>query len=531
MKVDSTNFYDKFIYQDIRPHFTGYDATRWCLGVEEEIVFKWKATQLKKRVLNLATASLADFFLAKTTTFEELKTRISLFKNEAARMDQAARFIQRSFAQKKYASARAISEKAKAFTSPQISSSIIGLPYQFLRSCYQLSAIDFLHPKGQIIWQKINSLRKLLYKEGNFYVFLHAHSYPISLHLDLSTHFQSKHHSAAFRELKPEANRAKFRARGIARHFKNTQAYLKSALGRAINLNFTIDDMHRETIISCDGVSSNTEPYESARHFMNSNKSIVDTCSSTGKSHAVFDRQYIASYLKNSNLCDFAAIQFQKARARLRTLGGYGMVRVIAIPKSQIKNSQTNYVWRSHAFGVACRCKNHTPTKNGHAEFAATLEKHQNDSYHRCHNGSIPQYRILAENLDRDSKKQIYKIDCLNESERRRYEHALHILKNKLTPLVELERLHLSKNYEELLDILRKINIKSRLGGHYHKGVKRVLGQNRKLISKYAHMLKNDLEKAQWAYLEDALSYSRLSLSHWMDVSKDTFKKIKILLS
>lgn len=501
------SFYNHFIYQEGFNGFNGYDAPKWNLSVEDDIVSRWQFHARRNKVLIIATLGLASFFQAKTTRFGEVKRRICLLKDEAEKMDKAARIIQLAFARKRYAQARKISRKVSAFTRPQISSSSFGVPYQFLRSCLYSFEIDLMHPKGQIIWQKIKELRNLLREESNSYVYLHTHSFPIMLHLDLSTYFQSMHHSAIFRHLKPLANRAMFRARGIATHFKNTESYFNSFLGKSINAGWTIDDRHRESIISCDGIIDNREPYESARHFLNSNKSIVDTASSTGMKHDEFDGNFIKAFIKNPSLCEYAKLRFREARLQLKAVPSYGAIKVIAIQKERIKNCKTNYVWRSHAYGVACRCV-HSSEKWRHNEFIATLEKHQNDIYSPCKVGflysSFPQYRILAENIDRDHSKQIFKMDCLTEEQRSLYIKVFEELKRSLSALVRLEKLDLCKNYLSLVDVLNGIEVANG-SKNYHQGIQAVLRKHKQLIVKFSIRLKKDLEKSQWQYINNRL--------------------------
>lgn len=500
-------FYNRFIYQDGFNGFSGYDASKWNLSVEDGIISHWRYQGIKNKILNIATLGLASYFQMKTTSLDEVKNRIDLLKNEAEKMDKAARVIQVAFARKRYFQARKISKGTESFTRPQISSSSLGVPLQFLHSCLNSFELDMLNPKGQIIWQKVKGLRNFLRKESNSYIYVHTHSFPITLHLDLSTHFQSMHQSAVFRRLKPLENRTMFRSRGIAKHYKNTESYLKSFLGKAINAGWTIDDRHRESIISCDGIVDNKQPYESARHFLNSNKSIVDTASSTGMKHSDFDGNFIKAFISNPNLCEYAKLQFQEARLQLKELPSYGAIKVIAIQKERIKDCKTNYVWRSHAFGVACRC-GHSSEKWGHNEFIATLEKHQNDIYSPCKvksfYSSLPQYRILAENIDRDHTKQIFKIDCLTEAQRHLYTKTYNTLQRKLSPLIRLEKLDQCKNYFSLMQSLSGIEVSS-ASKEYHQGLESILRKHKTLIATFSLQLEKDLKQSQWQYIQNSL--------------------------
>lgn len=500
------SFYQNFLIENRVPSFTGYDAIRWNIAVESEIISSWKWHHLRNKVILVVTLGLGYFFLSKLTSFGELKRRIRLFENKASEMTKAARTIQLAFAKKLYGKARFINSKIEPYTKPQISSSLLGVSGQFVRSIFNSFEIDIAGPKGQILWEKMLRCREIIKKEGDAYIFMHSHSFPIALHLGLATHFQSMHHSEAFIALKPLANRTMFRARGVAKHFENTDSYFKSSLGKSINAGHTMDDNHRETIISCDGIPNNKEAYESARHFLKSNKSIVDTASSTGMKHANFDRQFIASYLTNPNLQNYAVKKFQKARQQLAELSNYGMLRMIVIPKERIKNSQTNYVWRSHAFGIICRCL-HQSKLRGHQEFVATLESHQKNIYNPCKTSKVlqtklPQYRILAENVDRDPKKQVYTMDCLNESERKRYNDAFKGLESSLTVLVKLEKLPFCKDYASLLELLHQLRWKEH-SPDYHAGVKDVLRKFRSHIADYAFQLQRDLSPSLWKYIKN----------------------------
>ena len=105
-----------------------------------------------------------------------------------------------------------------------------------------------------------------------------------------------------------------------------------------------MDNNHRESIISCDAIEDNREGYESCHFFFTANSSIVQTHSSTGKSGREFDSKFLNSYLKEPHFLHRAVELFAKARKRVASLPGYGMVRVIAIRNQTVEDRKTNYI-------------------------------------------------------------------------------------------------------------------------------------------------------------------------------------------
>jgi len=491
----SVNFYDKFLYKQSDQTHDGFDASNYNLNIERKIRQRWKLQKKIQLFFRIITLGFAFCSQKKLTSKSELKKRIRHFRDRSIEMENAAKAIQRFYARRLYQEQREIASEAKGLQAPQIRSHL-HTARDLISTWWKKGNIDILNgAKGQIIWSRAEELSENL-KDLGYYVFFHAHSYPITLHLELSSHFQSLHQSEIFKQLKPLESRRKFRAPGVARHFANTSDYLKSDLAKAINNGWTMDDNHRETIISCDAIPDNDEAYESAQHFFKSNKSIVDTSSSTGLSNQKFDSSFIKSYLDNRYFQQFAVDLFSSARRSLKHLPGYGMIRVIAIANETLENEKTNYIWRSHAFGKLCKCK-HNRRKYGHKEFVATLRTNQEGKCNPCPltgHKSLPQYRILAGNLDRDITKQIYTMDCLNEDEREVYTSTFDRLQRKISKMIKLEQMGDCKTYEELLATLKGIDARER-NERYCRGVSEVLHDNELIIRDHLRLLRKDLPR------------------------------------
>lgn len=476
-----TSTINKIIYNNVEPSFDGYDAAAYSLKLESDIRKKWESSKNAHYYLKIATLGLASYFLADHVSKEELERRITLYRNSSHEIENVTRAIQRIAARSLYKKHREVKSDVQKHLEPQFDSA--------LRTALSLGALWLKQgpsittgPRGQIIWARTKALYNELHARG-FNVFIHAHSYPITLHHELASHFQSMHQSKEFKAHKPEESRRRLRAPGVAQHFANTAAYLQSLLAKFINSGWSMDDNHRETIISCDAIPANDEAYESAQHFFKSNRSIVDTASSTGMTTKAFDSAFINRYLQNSSLRQYATSLFAKARTQLAGVADYGMIRVIAIKKETVEDAKTSYAWRSHAFGRLCTCR-HTPNKYGHDEFVHTLREHQQGKYKRCVvNGvpAMPQYRLLASNLDKDPTKMIFTMDCLNTQERGRYRQIFSELEKPLSHLIRLERLSECRSRKELQEVLNGINHHEQ-SPHYKRGVDEVLDKHRELI-------------------------------------------------
>lgn len=494
---------DKFIYSASLPNFDIRDAASYNLDTVRLIRQKWNHVQNVHFYLKIFTFGIASFFLSKTTTLEELNGRITAYENQSKKMKNAAIKIQHAFLKrsKKNIDRRNIAADMKEHMKP-VTNSSLGIGLSVLTTWYKEGKIDLKNGAlGQIIWSDTKKLCDMLKTKG-FYVFLHAHSYPITLHLELANHLQTLRQSHVVKEeLKSTESQRKFRAPGVARSFQNTSQYLQSYLGKSINNGSTMDDNHRETIISCDALPDNEEAYESTSHFFKSNKSIVDTHSSTGMNHSKFDLFFIKDFIKNPKLQKYAVKLFAHARHKLKDLP-YGMIRVIAIAKETIQNEKTNYVWRSHAFGRLCTCK-HTHGKYGHEEFIASLENHQLGKYKTCSNKSLPQYRILAANLDRDPSKQIYNMDCLNADQKARFNEIYDSLKNQIASLVRLEHIAKCESVDELIQVLNLININD-LSNDYQAGIAQILASKKRLLEDHIMALQIKLSPALYNHVTAA---------------------------
>ncbi len=470
---------EKIIYQNTALDFTGYDATLHSLKKEHEIRDIWQSVKNQHFFLLIITLGIAYFFLPTVVSKDELEGRISLFRDFSIDMEAKARVIQKAFARTLYKKKRITAVKMTPHLEPQFDSglkTIVSLGRVWINE-------GFLNlwsgHRGQIIWHRTKALYKELQDHG-YYVFLHAHSYPITLHLELATHFDRQHQSEDFKLQVPDESARKFRAPGVGRYFANTKEYMQSHIAHQINAGYSMDDNHRDTIISCDAIPENNEWYESAQHFFKSNRSIVDTHSSTGMTHKSFDSQFIRKYIPNYHLQEYALELFATARQRLTGIADYGMIRIIAIAKETIESEKTNYVWRSHAFGKLCTCR-HTPNKYGHAEFVETLKKHQKIDYRHCNTGKMPQYRILAPNLDRDSKKQIFNMDCLNTQERETYNKIFADIQKPLSDILTLQTLPKAKSVEELAEIIQKVKL-DEPSKQYQAGVRELLREHHELL-------------------------------------------------
>ncbi len=498
------NTIDKIIYTPQIEPLTGFDATNYSLKMERDIYDKWKSRNSTHSFFKTITFGLASLVLQPLVSKEELENRITTYRTFSLEMEAKAKVIQRLFAKKHYQKPKRTASSMSHILAPQFNSAL-GSGVALVKSWINQGGINFWSgPRGQVIWDRTKTLYNSLFKEG-YYVFLHAHSYPISLHLELASSFQAQHLSRDFIAHKPLESQRKFRAPGIAKFFENTTTYLKSYLAKSINSGWSMDDHHRETILSCDAIPDNDAAYESTQHFFKSNRSIVDTKSSTGMTYQKFDSQFIASFISNRFLQNHAVDLFSIARNKLSGVADYGMIRVIAIAKQTLKNPETNYVWRSHPFGRLCTCK-HTHGKFGHNEFIATLENHQKGNYKRCSaTGHIPQYRILTANLDRDTTKQVYTMDCLNEKERQQYNAIFKSLKTPLSNIVRLEHIHESKTVAEMAATIASIDL-DESSPNYKRGIAEILKANSALLKHHLNELQAALPRRHFQYLNHCIS-------------------------
>lgn len=484
---------DAFLYRDVATTCSWQTALAFDASVEKEIIATWQEKKEWYGCVNILSCGLGHLFQRPLLTKPELDMRLAYVRKQASRIHTAVTRIQREFLRKKYQHARDVQQSVQKLSTSKVEGSTFGQLCQLGRVWFEKKSIDTTNGlRGQVIWQKVTSLGAELKKKG-FYVFYHAHSYPITLHLELTSFFQSQTRSIRVKGLQPQELRRKFRAPLVGEYFTNTEAYLKSDIGRRINSGMSMDDHYRETILSVDAIEINQEAYESAQHFFKSNRSIVDTATSTGQSSRTFDLAFIKNHLETDSFQEYAVELFSRARSALSRLPGYGMIRVIAIAKNTLENPKTNYVWRAHAFGRLCRCT-HTPGKFGHQEFVATLKKHQEGIFSKCSTLSrpYPQYRILAKSLDRDTTKQIYTMDCLTEREQKMYQGIYEDLKNKIVRIRRLEALLPTATYEQVLTALLGIDHTEGLP-HYKHGLHQHLIKNRATILKYYARLKMDL--------------------------------------
>ncbi len=511
----SINTVNKVLFSQTSEAFntslTGYDATNYNLQFELDIRDQWQSTRSRHLFIKIITLGIACFFLPTITSKESLEYRITLLRDFSHDMEAKVKRVQQIAAKRLYKAHNIVSAKLSPHQSPQFNSSLSTLASLGKLWLQQGYPNLWSGHRGQIIWDRTKKLVSALKEQGN-YVFLHAHSYPITLHLELASHFQALHQSDAFKACKPEESRRKFRAPGVAESFENTAAYLKSNMAHAINSGQSMDDNHRETIISCDVITDNNEAYESTQHFFKSNRSIVDTHSSTGMSYSSFDSKFISSFIQDCDFKSYAVSLFAKARKELHGIADYGMIRIIAVAKKTIENPTTNYTWRSHAFGRICTCK-HSTRKFGHAEFVETLKSHQKGVYNYCTEvgvnilgltGKTPQYRVLAANVDRDMTKQVYTMDCLNDDEKRQYHEIYSRLKTPLEHIISLQQMANCKTVAELGQILSEINV-NEPSLNYKRGLSNIIEANKELITKHWHALSKLLPANTHSFISSRL--------------------------
>ncbi len=491
----------KLIYQNSIVDFTGYDVTEHSLQQEHEARSRWANEKDQQLFLLIITLGIAYFFLPTMVSKDELEGRISLLRTFSKDMEAKARVIQKAFAKRFYKNQRFVSAKMAPHLEPQFNSRLQTLT-NLVGLWYNQGYPNFWSGhRGQIIWDKTKALYQALQNEG-YYVFLHAHSYPIALHLELASHLARDHQSEEFKAQKPHESARKFRAPGVGQLFANTKEYLRSHIADAINAGYSMDDNHRDTIISCDAIPENNESYESAQHFFKSNRSIVDTHSSTGMTFKAFDAQFIRTYIQNYHLQQYVIELFAKAREGLSGIADYGMIRIIAIAKETLQNENTNYMWRSHPFGRLCKCR-HSVHKFGHSEFVETLKDHQAGSYKLCTKDAFfrtPQYRILARNIDKDITKQVFTMDCLNNDERTNYNIIFESLLRPLSNIQTLQTIPHAKSVEELAEKLRCIDLKE-TSNEYKTGIHTLLRSHRHIFENEKHALSQLLSVELYSFI------------------------------
>jgi hypothetical protein len=494
-----STLYNKFLYGDLTQPFTLEELSTYSLHKECDIKKKWQQTLLQRRLLTIITFGISSCFQRELATEEEVCEKITRFRKEANLLEGAARVFQRAILKKNHEKQTSTVAQLALLRNFQVSGGIFDIPE--LASVWLRNWVpDFsCHPRSQIIWKKATDLASHL-RERDYYVFFHAHTYPINTHLELCGQLAKPHRTLALpSEIPAEASR-KFRSEKTKCVYTNTTDYLQSMVAKSINAGLASDNMHNEMILSCDAIAENSESYESSQHFFKSNESIA-----VHKTKAYdFDLRFISGFIKDKDLQKYATELFQKTREDTESLSTFGVIRVIAIAKPILEQPRTNYVWRAHPFGKLCRCV-HTKGAFGHKEFVATLQKHQHGEKTYCETGRFPQYRILAANLDNDSSKLVFVMDCLTADEKKQYKKAFGELFVQLKKLIKLEHLQEVTSELELQEALQGIDPKE-ASMHYHTGIRRTIRGHRDLIK--AHFLLADglLTKEAVAYIEEVLT-------------------------
>lgn len=211
----------------------------------------------------------------------------------------------------------------------------------------------------------------------------------------------------------------RFRVPGVAKKFTNFEAYRNSEFSKEI------DNRINHSMIACDGYLQSVRPNESAWSFFVANSSIMvneDTLTSQLTSYVSRDTQ-IQKYLSEQIINGFNKVP--------KT----GRYYLIAIPKAHLENPKIRYVWRAHSLGVICQCKN----GSANDQFMHCLKENQKGNGRTCENGEIPQYRILAHNLDEDKEKKVFSFNTFEGDERKKYHEIVVKIKRKIRFFRNLE--------------------------------------------------------------------------------------------
>ena len=337
------------------------------------------------------------------------------------------------------------------------------------------------------LFLRIEEIRKKL--NNKYYTFTHGVSIKIAAFHDIVTAFLNNKVSLAFRGPFAVKN---LRVPGIGDKFTNTSDFLNKKKSTEIN-----DHELSDSLISCDGFHSNAENSESAIYFYKINKNIVAKVDNlTQQLINCFKSNSIKTLIKNK----IYNMKFTKF--------ANGKIYLIAIPKNHIENVDVNYIYRSHPFGGICKCTNEN-INHGHDNFVEVLNKNNNNIHTSC-NGILqtnPQYRILADNLEKDKLKKIFTIGSINKKEDETYSSIVNPIKILVKTFARLEGINTSISAKELESIILRINISNYLKvdknehTEYMNCVKEVIKEKIEIIQKHKEYLFKNLPKDHQEFL------------------------------
>ena len=202
-------------------------AVAYTVGREVAIRDNWQAAHKIRQFLDRFTFGIASKILPVVASREELESRLSTLKQKVLKIDRTVRFVQLRLARKAYQKQREVVDRARVHSSFTVPDGTVQKLFEVAKVWYANRAIDPLNGvKGQIIWKKATQLGEHLKKEG-FYVFYHAHTYPITFHLELASKLTSMNRSRHFKAVIPLETQRRFRPPGSCRPLRKYERLLE----------------------------------------------------------------------------------------------------------------------------------------------------------------------------------------------------------------------------------------------------------------------------------------------------------------
>lgn len=308
------------------------------------------------------------------------------------------------------------------------------------------------------------------------------------------------------------------------------------------------DELHRELILSTDAFLFQDAWGESALNFFRDNNSV---CLKTEKEPGnPFVERTMDKFLDQITASpSFKALiqksvkEFMESSPFAGLSTEWNQLNLIAIPKETLNDSDTNYAYRSHEWGISCdksRRRMVEPyteeqKRENHQAFISLLEKHNSlePSYKVTHGVKsrfknkehaptarprfalppelcmedepqpdspvcckemIAQYRLLAHNLDKDKQARIFTFNKHSDDEKRQYMEQLAPIVHLIKTAIRLESIDDNTTGLQLESILLRLDLDGVLPGHrdhagYLEGIKEILAKKTPFLEKHKDYL------------------------------------------
>jgi hypothetical protein len=325
----------------------------------------------------------------------------------------------------------------------------------------------------QEIIDRAESIRKSL--AGDYYAFSHGTKGSIGFFHDIFTGLDQQNGCV------PLAQK-RFRIPGVAKEFTNFEAYRKSDISKQI------DNFVNHSVIAVDGYLQKKSGNESAWSFFTGNSSITDV-------EKELPEQLIAYVSKRAKIQNYLREQIQKGLERIPKSGRYYL---IAIPKDHIENPENQYVWRSHGRGFVCSCKKVYSRKD---HFTYLLKENQKGNGETCDRGGIPQYRMLAHNLDQDQGKKVFSFNLLSADNRKKHTEIVVKVKREIRFFRNLEAIQNDTPVEKIVTAILNIDFRIQ-DPNYWDGIQEILKEKETILKSHERDLLALLPSNHLAFLK-----------------------------